>query len=74
VNDTWIVKNIEFYPNNKVTVYDRTGIVVYTKQGYANDWAGTYHGAILNQGTYYYLVDLGNGSTLRGFITVVRDR
>jgi len=74
VNDTWIVKNLEFYPNNKVTVYDRGGNIVYTKLGYANDWAGTYHGSILNQGTYYYLVDLGNGSTLRGFITVVRDR
>jgi len=74
VNDTWTVKNITNYPNNKVTVYDRTGNVVYTKQGYANDWAGTYRGSVLNQGTYYYLVDLGNGSTLRGFITVVRDR
>ena len=68
------MKNLEFYPNNKVTVYDRGGNIVYTKLGYANDWAGTYHGSILNQGTYYYLVDLGNGSTLRGFITVVRAR
>ena len=74
VNDTWIVKNLEFYPNNKVTVYDRAGNIVYAKQGYMNDWAGTYHGNILNQGTYYYLVDLGNGKKMTGFITVVRDR
>ena len=74
VNDTWMVKNITNYPNNKVTVYDRTGNIIFSKQGYANDWAGTYRGSVLNQGTYYYLVELGNGSTLRGFITVVRDR
>jgi len=69
-----MVKNITNYPNNKETVYDRTGNIIFSKQGYANDWAGTYRGSVLNQGTYYYLVELGNGSTLRGFITVVRDR
>ena len=74
VNDTRIVKNLEFYPNNKVTVYDRAGNIVYSKQGYMNDWAGTYQGNILNQGTYYYLVDLGNEKKMTGFITVVRDR
>jgi len=74
VNDTWIIKNIEFYPNNKVTVYDQAGNIVYTKQGYTNNWAGTYQGNILNQGTYYYLVDLGKGKKMTGFITVVRDR
>ena len=74
VNDTRIVKNLEFYPNNKVTVYDRAGNIVYSKQGYMNDSAGTYQGNILNQGTCYYLVDLGNEKKMTGFITVVRDR
>ena len=74
VNDTWLIKNIENYPNNSVTVYDRMGRIVFAKKSYANDWAGTYGGSILNQGTYYYLVDLGNGTYLKGFITVVRDR
>jgi len=73
VNDTWIVKNIELYPNNTVTVYNRNGSVVFTKKGYANDWGGTYRGSVLNADTYYYLVDLGNGTSLKGFITVVRD-
>ena len=74
VNDIWIVKNIAFYPNNTVTVYDRTGKVMYSRKNYQNDWAGTYQGSVLNEGTYYYLVDLGNGSNVKGFITVVRDR
>ncbi len=71
VNDIWVVKNIAFYPNNTVTVYDRTGRIVFTKKGYANDWAGTYRGSVLNEGTYYYSVDLGNGTINKGFITVV---
>jgi gliding motility-associated-like protein len=72
VNDIWIVKNIAFYPNNTVTVYDRTGRAIFTAKNYANDWAGTDRGGIVTEGTYYYLIDLGNGKQLKGFITVVK--
>jgi gliding motility-associated-like protein len=71
INDIWVVKDIAFYPNNTVTVYDREGKVVFTKKGYANDWDGTYRGSVLSEGTYYYSVDLGNGTIKKGFITVV---
>lgn len=70
-NDTWIVKDILAYPNNNVTVFDRAGRIVYSKHGYTNDWNGLFNGAPLNEGTYYYVVDLGNGaSPLKGFITL----
>jgi len=71
INDIWVVKNIAFYPDNTVTVYDRAGKTVFNKKGYTNNWDGTYRGSVLSEGTYYYLVDLGNGSTMKGFITVV---
>ncbi|RYE36925.1 MAG: gliding motility-associated C-terminal domain-containing protein [Sphingobacteriaceae bacterium] len=75
INDTWIIKNIEDYPNNSVKLMDKAGKVIYSKQGYANDWDGTYNNAPLAQGTYYYIVDFGADSGLffRGFITIVRD-
>jgi gliding motility-associated-like protein len=73
-NDIWIVNNLEFHPNNIVSVVDAGGTVVFSKKGYANDWAGTYKGDVLKEGTYYYTIDLGNLSTLRGFFTVVRDK
>ncbi len=31
INDIWVVKNIAFYPDNVVTVYDRAGKIVFTK-------------------------------------------
>ncbi|MES2279444.1 MAG: MBG domain-containing protein [Bacteroidota bacterium] len=72
-NDTWIIKDIQLYPNNTVTIYDRAGREVYSKRGYNNDWDGTLRGAPLAQGTYYYLVDLGPGyETLKGFITILK--
>jgi len=71
INDIWVVKNIAFYPNNTVAVYNKAGQVVFTKKGYTNDWDGTYRGSVLSEGTYYYSVDLGNGDHIKGFITVV---
>ncbi len=72
INDIWVVKNIAFYPDNSVTVYDKAGKIVFTKKGYTNDWDGSYRGSVLNSGTYYYLVDLGNGTNIKGYITVVK--
>ncbi|RZL19806.1 MAG: T9SS type B sorting domain-containing protein, partial [Pedobacter sp.] len=74
VNDNWIVKNIELYPNNQVTVFDKGGRVVFTAKGYQNSWDATVNGSPLNEGTYYYILDFGDGKGKRkGFITIVRD-
>jgi len=70
-----VIKNLEQYPNNTVKVFDNFGNVVFSKQGYANDWDGTYNNGPLAQGTYYYIVDFGaeTGLVFKGFITIVRD-
>ncbi|TBN18487.1 gliding motility-associated C-terminal domain-containing protein, partial [Hyunsoonleella pacifica] len=69
VNDTLIINCISNFPNNKLEVYNRWGNVVYEKQGYNNDWDGTSNGrATINAneklppGTYYYILDYGDGS------------
>jgi gliding motility-associated-like protein len=74
-NDVWSIQDIQLFPNNIVTVYDRGGRTVYTKHGYTNDWNGTYGGSPLTEGTYYYIVDLGpQQRKFKGFITIVRNR
>ena len=72
INDFFNIDCIETYPNNKVEIYNRWGNIVYEKRGYRNDWNGTSNGrAVLNQsdklpvGTYYYIIDLGDGSKPR---------
>lgn len=58
-NDTWIIEGIEAFPGNKVQVFDKWGDLVYEKDGYRNDWAGTgKSGSLLPDGTFYYLVKL----------------
>ncbi len=74
INDIWVIKNIAFYPGNTVSVYNKAGQVVFTKKGYTNDWGGTSRGSVLDEGTYYYTIDLGYGTPVKGFITVLRNR
>jgi gliding motility-associated-like protein len=73
-NDKFIVKNIDYYPNNTLKIFDKAGRMLYTKHTYANDWDGTINGSPLSEGTYYYIIDLGNGiGTFKGYINIIRD-
>jgi gliding motility-associated-like protein len=65
INDTWFIKNINFYPNASIRVFNRWGNEVYTSRGYNNDWNGeTTEGGsgLLPVGSYYYVVNLNNPS------------
>ncbi|MFC6244961.1 MBG domain-containing protein [Flavobacterium psychroterrae] len=73
-NDFWEIQDILLYPNNKVTVFDRAGRIIYSKNGYNNEWEGSYSGSPLNNDTYYYLIELGDDiPRLKGFISIIRD-
>lgn len=73
INDTWVVRGIENYPNNEVKIFDREGRVVYSAFGYKNTWDATLNGNLLPEDTYYYVLYLGQGNEkLTGYISVVR--
>ncbi len=60
VNDTWIIDNIELFPNSVVSVYNRWGEPVFRAAPYQNGqaWGGMHKGNPLPVGTYYYTIDL----------------
>ncbi|MEP3836224.1 MAG: tandem-95 repeat protein, partial [Algibacter sp.] len=80
--DTLVIKCIDNYPDNKLEVYNRWGNIVYEKKGYnSNDeWDGTSNGrATVNSseqlpvGTYYYVLDKGDGTKpLAGWLYINR--
>lgn len=73
-NDKWVIDNIDVYPDNDVKVFDKAGRIVFSKKGYDNSWDGQMNGAALNEGTYYYVIDFGQGKRkIRGYITVIRN-
>jgi len=73
-NDFFVLENIDLYPNNVVKIFDKAGRLVYSKVRYDNTWDGTFNGAPLAEGTYYYIVDFGKGNAVKkGFISIVRN-
>jgi poly(beta-D-mannuronate) lyase len=75
VNDRWIIQNIKMYPNNEVSVFDKAGRLVYYKKGYNNEWDGMLNGNLLNEGTYYYLLNTGTSEKkVKGFITIIKTK
>ena len=73
-NDYFYIKNIESFPNNEITIYNRWGNIVYQTKGYDNKWDGTHRGKELPVGNYYYIINLNDGSntTNTGYITILR--
>lgn len=72
-NDTWVVDGLWSYPLNKITIFNRWGKTVFEADNYQNDWDGTYSGKALPEGTYYYVIDPGDGTEpFKGFIVLFR--
>ena len=76
-NDTFVIPGIELYPNNKLTVYNRWGNIVYQKSGYLNEWDGYSNvtkvgNSPLPIGTYFYLLNYGNQQHKTGFVYLDR--
>jgi len=81
-NDTWIIDGITRYPDNEVKIYNRYGNLVYQGTGYNNIeivWKGEANtGMVLGKkelpdGTYFYVIDLGDGSKSKsGYVVLHR--
>ena len=78
IGDKWVVRNIEQYPNNTLLIFNRWGEEVFTARPYTNNWDGRADGGLnsdkgLPVGTYYYVLNLGDGSDIRkGYIYLNR--
>jgi gliding motility-associated-like protein len=71
-NDTWKIKNIEFYPTNEIKIYNSNGANVISFKDYQGTWDGKVNGIKLPTGTYYYMIDLQDGSAIiKGFLTIL---
>ena len=79
-NDTFVILNLEQYPDNTIVIFNRWGDKVFEAQPYLNDWDGNSAGAKMKlvgdqvtDGTYYFILDLGNGDDpINGFIDLRR--
>ena len=82
-DDEWAIRGIESYPQNSVTVFNRWGNLVFKTKGYNNSglklWSGEANqgtragGNQLPDGTYFYVIDLGDGQKpYSGYVVLKR--
>jgi gliding motility-associated-like protein len=73
INDLWIIKGLQYYPECVVKIFNRYGLQLYRSLGYNKAWDGTFNGKPLPVGTYYYIINFGNVSPPRsGFVSIIR--
>jgi gliding motility-associated-like protein len=82
INDYFELVGIDAYPDNKVTIFNRWGNLIYESAGYNNGsirWEGNNSGELstgngaVPEATYFYVIDLGDGSPIRsGYIYLNR--
>ncbi|WP_221409436.1 gliding motility-associated C-terminal domain-containing protein [Marinoscillum furvescens] len=79
-NDYLMIDCVEYFPNNRVSIYNRDGSLVYEIEGYNNNdrrFEGQNNigrsGLDLPVGTYFYFIDKGDGSeVVQGYLELVR--
>ena len=73
-NDTWIIDNIELYPNMQMQIFNKWGNLVYNLEGTYLPWDGTENDRELPSEVYYYILKLNNeeNDVLTGNITIIR--
>jgi gliding motility-associated-like protein len=65
-NDRW---NIEFLNAKRVEIFNRWGMMVYSKNNYKNEWEGqTDKGEILPDGTYYWIIYFEDKESQAGWV------
>lgn len=79
INDNWILANIENFKDNKVSIVDRWGGLIFTGNSYDNQnvvWRGTNRsGTPVPTGTYFYTISVrfeSENFEKSGFIELIR--
>lgn len=73
INDTWVINNIQLYPDCYMQIFNKWGTIVFESQPYSVSWDGTYQGNPLPAETYYYILSFTKSlETLTGTITIIK--
>ncbi|MGI4750942.1 MAG: PKD domain-containing protein [Janthinobacterium lividum] len=73
INDVWNIQNLDRYPDCIMDIYNRYGMLMFHSTGYGIAWDGRYKGEEVPVGTYYYVLNLKDGTkNYGGYVTIIR--
>ena len=70
-NDFWMFKNLDLAPQNKLSVFNRWGQLVYSANGYNNNWNGEVNGRVTEAVYFYVFENLSDNKAYKGFVNTV---
>jgi gliding motility-associated-like protein len=68
MNDTWVPRNMEGFPEILTIIFDRYGRELYRITLNSTGWDGMYQGSMLPTGDYWYVVKLNGERDEREFV------
>lgn len=74
-NDYLTIRDIGTFTNTSLQIFNRYGNAVFEAKNMLDDrvWDGSYKSDDAPEGTYYYILDLGDGSEIRkGWVQLIR--
>ena len=73
-NDTWVIDNMELYPNANVKIFNKWGNLIHEQNGLYEPWDGKENGKDLPAEVYYWIINLNqpDREILTGNIIIVR--
>lgn len=73
IEDVWEIQGLENYPGCIIQIFNRWEHQIFFSAGYNTPWDGTVGANPLPAGTYYYVIDLKDGKSLRsGYVALLR--
>lgn len=78
-NDFFTIEDIDDFTNNRVSIYNRWGDQLAEIKGYDNNnpdkrWPNSDQLEKLSASTYFYIIDLGNGSKpIKGWVELIKN-
>lgn len=77
INEVFIIENISEFPNNRVSIYNRWGTLIFEAPNYDNVkvfWPNKENLNTLASSTYFYIIELGDGSApLKGWVELFKN-
>jgi gliding motility-associated-like protein len=64
LNDAFVIRGIEQFPNSQITIWNRWGKIVYESTSYNNSWTAKDE----PDGLYYYVLQRSDGKNFEGYV------
>ena len=71
-HEVWNVNYIRYYPDARITIFDRYGKLITSYLGDERGWEGTYNGRNLPSTDYWFTLEFATGRKIQGHFSLVR--